>query len=67
VPFSYTTDEIFETIRMVELENLDIRTITMGISLRDCVDPDLKAAGKKIYEKIVRCAGNLVEVGEEDY
>jgi uncharacterized protein (UPF0210 family) len=65
VPFSYTTDEIFETIRMVELENLDIRTITMGISLRDCADPDLKAAGKKIYEKIVRCAGNLVEVGEE--
>ncbi len=64
VPFSYTQDEILETIRMVEMENLDIRTITMGISLRDCADPDLKAAGKKIYEKIVRCAGNLVEVGE---
>jgi len=50
---------------MVEIENLDIRTITMGISLRDCADPDLKAAGKKIYEKIVRTAGNLVDVGEE--
>lgn len=65
MPFSYTTDEILETIRMVELENLDIRTITMGISLRDCADPDLKAAGRKIYEKIVRTAGNLVDVGEE--
>ncbi len=65
LPFSYTTDEIFETIRMVELENLDIRTITMGISLRDCADPDLKAAGRKIYEKIVRSAGNLVQVGDE--
>ena len=65
MPFSYTTDEVLETIRMVEIENLDIRTITMGISLRDCADPDLKAAGKKIYEKIVRTAGNLVDVGEE--
>jgi hypothetical protein len=65
VPFSYTPEEIFETIRMVELENLDIRTITMGISLRDCADPDARAAGKKIYEKIVRQAGNLVEIGEE--
>ncbi len=65
MPFSYTADEVLETIRMVELENLDIRTITMGISLRDCADPDLKAAGKKIYEKIVRTAGNLVDVGEE--
>ncbi|KUK37107.1 MAG: hypothetical protein XD66_0170, partial [Thermacetogenium phaeum] len=65
MPFSYTPEEIFETIRMVELENLDIRTITMGISLRDCADPDARAAGKKIYEKIVRQAGNLVEIGEE--
>lgn len=63
--FSYTPEEIFETIRMVELENLDIRTITMGISLRDCADPDIKAAGEKIYEKILRLGGNLVDVGEE--
>lgn len=62
---SYAPEEILETIRMVELENLDIRTITLGISLRDCAGSDIKTVGKKIFDKIVRIAGNLVEVGEE--
>ena len=44
--------QVIETIRMIESENLDIRTITMGISLRDCPDPDGEAARKKIYDKI---------------
>lgn len=61
----YAPEEILETIRMVELENLDIRTITLGISLRDCAGSDIKTVGRKIYDKIVRIAGNIVEVGEE--
>lgn len=65
MPFPYTPEEILETIRMVELENLDIRTITMGISLRDCAGPDMRTVGTKIYEKIVRYAGNLVATGDE--
>ncbi len=63
--FPYTAQEILETIRMVELENLDIRTITLGINLRDCADSDARRMGRKIFEKIARLAGNLVEVGEE--
>ena len=59
-----TLKEIMETIRMVQEENLDIRTITMGISLRDCSDPDPKTACRKIYEKIVTKAERLVSVGE---
>ncbi|MGD0152631.1 MAG: PFL family protein [Thermacetogeniaceae bacterium] len=57
--------EIIETIKMIQEENLDIRTITMGISLRDCCDFDGKAARVKIYDKITRLARNLVRVGEE--
>ena len=57
--------EIMETIKMVQDENLDIRTITMGISLRDCADPDPALAQKKIYDKITKTAGNLVSTGEK--
>ncbi len=57
--------EIFETQHMIDREHLDIRTITMGISLRDCADPDPKRATQKIYEKITRCAEKLVPVGED--
>lgn len=60
-----TVEEILETIKMVQEENLDIRTITMGISLRDCSDADHGAACRKIYEKIVRLAGSLVKTGDE--
>jgi uncharacterized protein (UPF0210 family) len=59
-----TLQEIIETINMVQEENLDIRTITMGISLGDCSDPDPRAARQKIYDKICRLAGSLVETGE---
>jgi len=57
--------EVIETIRMIQEENLDIRTITMGISLRDCCDPDSEAACRKIYDKITRLAANLVGAGED--
>ncbi|MBC1483946.1 PFL family protein [Listeria sp. FSL L7-1485] len=58
------TNQIFETIRMIEEEKLDIRTITMGISLLDCMDGNGEVARKKIYQKIVTKARDLVSVGE---
>ncbi len=57
-----TTNEILETIQMISQENLDIRTVTMGISLLDCTDRDIDVACEKVYEKITRCAKNLVSV-----
>lgn len=57
--------EIIETIKMIQQENLDIRTITMGISLRDCACSSGKESRKKIYDKITRLAENLVKVGED--
>ncbi|MBR5367554.1 MAG: PFL family protein [Clostridia bacterium] len=61
----FNTTDILETIRMIDNENLDIRTITMGISLLSCVDSDLDAACRKVYDKICRLAERLVPVGEE--
>ncbi|MFZ5975241.1 MAG: PFL family protein [Bacillota bacterium] len=58
-------DEILETIRMIEQEHLDIRTVTMGISLYDCAHHDEKRACARVYDKIMRCAENLVRVGED--
>ncbi|MFL2099998.1 PFL family protein [Desemzia sp. FAM 23991] len=55
---------IFETVRMIEEENLDIRTITMGISLLDCIDSDGEKARQKIYDKITTKAKDLVKVGK---
>ena len=52
--------DILETIRMIQDECLDIRTITMGISLLDCIDPDIDKACEKVYEKITSKAKNLV-------
>lgn len=57
-------NQILETIRMVEEENLDIRTITMGISLLDCMDEDVERACDKIFQKITTKAKDLVAVGE---
>ena len=59
------TKDILETIHMIQDENLDIRTITMGISLLDCADSDIDRMCGKIYDKICRYAGNLVKTGEE--
>ena len=59
------THDILETINMIDNENLDVRTITMGISLLDCIDPDIHKACDKIYDKICRYAGNLVKTGED--
>lgn len=58
-----TNDEILETINMINKENLDIRTITMGISLIDCMDSDIDKSCKKVYDKIYNKASRLVDVG----
>ena len=59
------TNNILETIKMIEEEKLDVRTITMGISLLDCIDPDGEKARTKIYDKITKSAENLVKVGNQ--
>lgn len=59
------TNNILETIKMIEEEKLDVRTITMGISLLDCIDPDGDKARIKIYDKITKSAEHLVEVGRQ--
>lgn len=56
--------DIMETITMIQEENLDIRTITMGISLLDCCDSDIDKSCEKVYNKIYRLAKNLVSTGE---
>ncbi len=57
------TKDILETVRMIDDENLDIRTITMGISLLDCADSDINRSCDKVYDKICRLAERLVPVG----
>jgi uncharacterized protein (UPF0210 family) len=62
--FRFDPEEILETVKMVQMENLDIRTITLGISLRDCAHPSLAEAAKRCYDKICRQAASLVDVGD---
>ena len=57
--------DILRTQHMIDEQHLDIRTITMGISLLDCTDRDVHVCAKKIYDKITRCAKDLVKTGEE--
>lgn len=57
--------EIIETNKMISEENLDVRTITMGISLLDCISSNIEETNRKIYDKITKSAANLVSTGEE--
>ncbi len=59
------TNEILQTIHMIQEENLDIRTITLGINLLDCAGPDSKETGRRAYDKICKTASHLVRVGED--
>ena len=59
------THDILETINMIDNENLDVRTVTMGISLLDCIDSDVHKASDKVYDKICSYAENLVQTGED--
>ncbi|MFQ9115763.1 PFL family protein [Eubacterium sp.] len=57
--------EVIETNKMIDNYNLDVRTITLGISLMDCISDDLDTLNKNIYDKIKKLAGNLVQTGED--
>lgn len=57
-------NEVLDTLRMIRQENLDIRTITMGISLLDCGASSLEKTAQNVYDKIARRAENLVKTGE---
>ena len=61
----FNIKDILETNQMITQNNLDVRTITMGISLRDCGHPDIKVTAQKVYDKITKKAERLVKVGEE--
>ena len=65
----YTQAEILQTVRMTEMEHLDIRTVTLGLSLRDCVTDSIATTAERVREKIERSAGRLVstvnEIGDE--
>jgi uncharacterized protein (UPF0210 family) len=65
----YTQAEILQTVRMTEMEHLDIRTVTLGLSLRDCVTDSIAGTAERVREKIGRTAGKLVstvnEIGDE--
>ena len=59
------TNDILQTIRMIDHQHLDVRTITMGVNLLDCCDPDPAAACRKIYDKITTSAEKLVKTGQD--
>jgi len=61
----YEFEEILETIKMTEIEHFDIRTVTMGISLRDCADRNIVVTTQKIYEKVLRYGANHVKNAKE--
>lgn len=61
----YNIKDVLETTKMITENNLDVRTITMGISLRDCADADINVCADKIYDKITTTAQNLVKTGED--
>ncbi|MCR4416643.1 MAG: PFL family protein [Ignavibacteria bacterium] len=61
----YEFEEILETIRMTQVEHFDIRTVTLGINLRDCADRDVNVICQKVYDKITRVAKNHVKIAED--
>lgn len=61
----YTQTEILQTVRMTEMEHLDIRTVTLGLSLRDCATDSVRSTSERVREKIVRTAGQLVSTVDE--
>lgn len=62
---SYQFEEVLETIKMTEIEHFDIRTVTLGISLRDCFDRNIEITKQKVYEKILRYGKNHVKYANE--
>ena len=62
---NFELHEMMETIRMVQMENLDIRTVTMGINLLDCADSDFEKMNNKVFDKITHYAKDLKEMAEK--
>ena len=61
----FNENSIIETINMIKVHNLDIRTVTLSLSLRDCCSENVKEAGDKIYNKIIKYAKNLYQYASE--
>ncbi len=61
----FNVQNIMETIEMIKVHHLDIRTVTLALSLRDCASEDIKITGRKIYDKITKTAGNLAKYAED--
>ena len=57
-------EEVFETTNMISHDNLDVRTVTMGISLFDCISTDLDTTCENIRQKLLRCAGKLASTAD---
>jgi len=64
MPMPFSAQEIVETIRMVQMENLDIRTITLGISLRGCAHPHFETMASNVYDTVCRRAEKLIAAGD---
>ena len=64
MPMQFSAQEIIETIRMVQMENLDIRTITLGISLRGCAHPHFETMASNVYDTVCRRAEKLIAAGD---
>lgn len=62
---AYEFEEVLETIKMTEIEHFDIRTVTLGISLRDCMDRNIDVAKQKIYDKLMKYGSKHVQYAEE--
>ena len=65
MPLVYSPKEIIETIKMIAVQNLDVRTVTLGINLGDCCDPDIDRMKEKIFLKITKEAGQLVQAADQ--
>ena len=65
MPLIYTPEEIAETIKMIGFQNLDVRTVTLGINLRDCCDSDLDRMKERIFTKITRKAEKLLPIANQ--
>ena len=61
----YSQAEILQTVRMTEMEHLDIRTVTLGLSLRDCATDSIESTAERVREKIGRVAGSLVSTVDQ--
>ena len=63
--FNFKVDDILQTINMIKMHHLDIRTVTLSLSLRDCISTDINETSGKIYDKITKYAKNLATYAQQ--